>query len=168
MMKRIKTAVALLIFTCTLNAQTGLEEGKKLIVNENYGDARKVLSQYVTSEKEPVKQAEAYYWLGECDYRDLVEEQPAKAQTMAKEQYAKGIVLAKNSPHCQVGMGKLLLDAKNGKEALKVFESAVKDSRKKPYKEGHPEIYMLIGDSYLNCTQKNPEQAVSNYTRARD
>jgi tetratricopeptide (TPR) repeat protein len=62
----------------------------------------------------------------------------------------------------------LLLDAKNGKEALKTFDSAIRESRKKPYKEGHPDIYMLVGDAYLNSLYPNAEQAVANYSRARD
>lgn len=167
-MKKIQVFAALLLFACTLKAQSAIETAKGYIVNENYGKAREVLNQYVGTEKEPLKQAEAYYWLGECEYRDLLDDNRGKAFEKAREQYNKGLLIAKSSPHCQVGMGKLLLDAKNGKEALKMFDQAIKDSRKKPYKEGHPEIFMLIGDSYLNCTQKNPEQAVAYYTRARD
>lgn len=167
-MKKIQVFAALLLFVCTLKAQSPIETAKGYIVNENYGKAREVLNQYVGTEKDPLKQAEAYYWLGECEYRDLLDDNRGKAFEKAREQYNKGLLIAKSSPHCQVGMGKLLLDAKNGKEALKMFDQAIKDSRKKPYKEGHPEIFMLIGDSYLNCTQKNPELAVAYYTRARD
>jgi tetratricopeptide (TPR) repeat protein len=167
-MKKIQVLAALLLFAFTVKAQSPIETAKGLIVNENYGKAKEVLNQYIGTEKEPLKQAEAYYWLGESEYRDLIDDNQAKAFEKAREQYNKGITVAKSSPHCQVGMGKLLLDAKNGKEALKTFDQAIKDSRKKPYKEGHPEIFMLIGDSYLNCTQKNPDQSVSYYTRARD
>jgi tetratricopeptide (TPR) repeat protein len=167
-MKKIQVFAALLLFAFTLKAQSPIETAKGLIVNENYGKAKEVLTQYIGTEKEPLKQAEAYYWLGESEYRDLIDDNQAKAFEKAREQYNKGIAAAKSSPHCQVGMSKLLLDAKNGKEALKTFDQAIKDSRKKPFKEGHPEIFMLIGDSYLNCTQKNPDQAVSYYTRARD
>ncbi len=171
-MKRINVVLALLFLAFTMNAQ--IETAKGLITNENYAEARKVLNQYLTTEKDPLKQAEAYYWLGECDYTELVmdknssKEDKAKGMMLARDNYNKGLTIAKTSPHCQVGMGKLLLDAKNGKEALKIFESAVRDSRKKPYKEGHPEIYVLIGDAYLYSTNKNAEQAVANYSRARD
>lgn len=171
-MKRIKVVFALLLLAMTMKAQ--IEVAKGHIANENYGEAKKVLNQYLTAEKDPLKQAEAYYYLGECDYLDLVldknssKEDKAKGSNAAREQYAKGLAIAKSSPHCQVGMGKLLLDAQNGKEALKTFDSAIRDSKKKPYKEGHPDIYMLIGDSYLNSLNPNIEQAVANYTRARD
>jgi tetratricopeptide (TPR) repeat protein len=167
-MKKIQVFAALFLCIWTLQAQSPIATAKGLLVNENYGKAKEVLNQIIGAEKDPLKQAEAYYWLGECEYRDLIDDNQAKAFEKAREQYNKGIAVAKSSPHCQVGMGKLLLDAKNSKEALKVFDQAIKDSKKKPYKEGHPEIFMLIGDSYLNCTQKNPDFAVSNYTRARD
>jgi tetratricopeptide (TPR) repeat protein len=169
MMNRIKVVAALLFSACMVQAQTALDQAKNLITNENYGEAGKMLTQYISSEKDPMKQAEAYYWMGESMYRDLADEknmQPAFEKS--KEQFNKGIAIAKNSPHCLVGMGKLLLDAKNTKEALKTFDSAIKESRKKPFKEGTPEIFMLVGDAFLNSVNKNPEQAVAYYTRARD
>jgi tetratricopeptide (TPR) repeat protein len=169
MMNRIKVLVALLFLACMVQAQTALDQAKNLITNENYGEAGKVLTQYIASEKDPLKQAEAYYWIGESLYRDLADEKNMQpAFDKSKEQFNKGIAIAKNSPHCLVGMGKLLLDAKNTKEALKTFDSAIKESRKKPFKEGTPEIFMLVGDAFLNGVNKNPEQAVAYYTRARD
>jgi tetratricopeptide (TPR) repeat protein len=169
MMNRIKIVVALFFFALTIQAQTAIDQAKSLITNENYGEAGKVLSQYITSEKDPMKQAEAYYWIGEASYRDLADEKNMQpAFDKSKEQFNKGIAIAKNSPHCLVGMGKLLLDAKNSKEALKTFDNAIKESRKKPFKEGHPEIFMLVGDAFLNGVNKNAEQAVAYYTRARD
>ncbi len=173
-MKRFHVVAALLFLTLNIKAQSGIEQAKSLITNENYADARKSLTQYIGAEKDLLKQAEAYYWLGECDYQDVVldkQSTPAdvtKGLAAAREQYNKGIAIAKNSPHCLVGMGKLLLDAKNGKEALKTFDQAIRESRKKPYKEGHPEIFMLIGDAYLYATNPNAEQAVSNYNRAKE
>ena len=171
-MKRINVVCAFLFFALSLNAQT--EVAKSQIANENYGEAKKTLTQYLTTEKEPLKQAEAYFWLGQCEYLDVVvdknasKEEKAKGSSAAREQYNKGLAIAKSSPHCQVGMGKLLLDAQNGKEALKTFDSAIRDSKKKPYKEGHPEIFSLIGDAYLYSLNPNPEQAVAYYSRARD
>jgi tetratricopeptide (TPR) repeat protein len=168
MMNRIKVVVALLFFACIIQAQTAIDQAKNFITNENYDTAKKTLSQYINGEKDLLKQAEAYYWIGECEYRDNIDVNKALAFEKSKAQYNKGITIAKNSPHCLVGMGKLLLDAKNTKEALKTFDSAIKESRKKPYKEGTPEIFMLVGDAFLNCTNKNAEQAVAYYTRARD
>lgn len=167
-MKRIKIFAALLLFTWTLNAQTALDEAKKKIANENYTEAKSLLDKFIAEEKDPNRQAEAYFWLGECDYLNLIDDNPGQAIEKAREQYNKGLVLSKSNPQCQVGMGKLLLDKKNEKEALKTFDSAVRSSKMKKYKEGHPDVYMLIGDAYLNCTQKNIDQAVASYTRARD
>jgi tetratricopeptide (TPR) repeat protein len=167
-MKRIQILAALLLFACTLQAQTQLDAAKKLIVNENYGEARKALTGFISAEKEPARQAEAYYWLGETFYNELIDENAQEALAKSRAEYDKGLALDKKSPFCLVGMGKLLLDAKNGKEAVKTFDQAIRESKQKKFKEGHPDIYMLIGDAYSNCTQKNFDQAVSNYTRARE
>jgi tetratricopeptide (TPR) repeat protein len=167
-MKKIQIFAALLLFAWTMNAQTALDEAKKKIVNENYKEAKAMLETYIASEKETEKQAEAYYWIGESEYRNLIDENPQQALEKAREQFNKGLTIEKKSPHCLVGMGKLLLDKKNEKEALELFETAIRSSRGRPYREGHPDIYMLIGDAYLNSKQPNVEQAVSNYTRARD
>jgi tetratricopeptide (TPR) repeat protein len=167
-MKRIQIFAAMLLCAWTLNAQTALDEAKKKIVNENYTEAKGLLTKFIAGEKEPNKQAEAYFWLGECEYRNFIDDNPQQAMDKALEQYNKGLLLSKNNAQCQVGMGKLLLDRKNDKEALKTFDAAIRSSKAKPYKEGHPDILMLIGDAYLNCTRKNIEQAVANYTRARD
>lgn len=168
-MKKIQILAALLILACTVQAQTTkLDEAKKLIVNENYGDARKVLTDYIAAEKEPARQAEGYYWLGESYYSDLIAENAAQAMTQSRAQYDKGLAIDKSNPQCLVGMGKLLLDAKNGKEALKTFDQAIRSSRVKKFKEGHPDVMMLVGDAYMNCTQPNYEQAVAYYKRARE
>jgi lipopolysaccharide biosynthesis regulator YciM len=169
MMNRIKVVAALLFLASMVQAQTALDQAKNLITNENYGDAGTMLTQYISAEKDPLKQAEAYYWMGENSYRlEAAEKNMKAAFDKSKEQFNKGIAIAKNSPHCLVGMGKLLLDANNTKEALKTFDSAIKESRKKPFKEGTPEIFMLVGDAFLNGVNKNAEQAVAYYTRARD
>ena len=168
-MKKIQILAALLILACTVQAQTTkLDEAKKLIVNENYGDARKVLTDLIAAEKEPARQAEAYYWLGESYYSDLIAENAAQAMTKSRAEYDKGLALDKSCPPCLVGMGKLLLDAKNGKEALKTFDQAIRSSKAKKFKEGHPDVIMLVGDAFMNCTQPNYEQAVAYYTRARE
>ena len=168
-MKKIQILAALLILACTVQAQTTkLDEAKKLIVNENYGDARKMLTDFIAGEKEPARQAEAYYWLGESYYSDLIAENAAQAMTKSRAEYDKGLVLDKSNPQCLVGMGKLLLDAKNGKEALKTFDQAIRSSKVKKFKEGHPDVIMLVGDAFMNCTQPNYEQAVAYYTRAKD
>jgi tetratricopeptide (TPR) repeat protein len=167
-MKRIQILAALLLFACTIQAQTQLDEAKKLILNENYGDARKMLTTFISAEKEPARQAEAYYWLGESYYEELIDEKADEAKSKARTEYDKGLAVDKNSGACLVGMGKLLLDAKNGKEALKTFDQAIRASKAKKFREGHPDIYMYVGDAYMNCTQKNYDQAASNYAKARE
>jgi tetratricopeptide (TPR) repeat protein len=64
--------------------------------------------------------------------------------------------------------GKILLDNGKEDEALKLFESAIRLSRVKPYRDGNPNVFMLVGDAYLNCTKPYVEQAYSFYKRARD
>ena len=167
-MKKIQIFAALLLFAWTMNAQTALDEAKKKIVNENYSEAKTMLNAYIASEKETAKQAEAYYWIGESEYRNLIDGSPQQAYEKARDQYNKGLAIEKKSPHCLVGMGKLLLDKKNTKEATALFEDAIRNSRARPYREGHPEIYMLIGDAYLNSINPDVEKAVASYTRARD
>jgi hypothetical protein len=68
----------------------------------------------------------------------------------------------------KVEEGKYFLDNGNQKEALKVFDNAIRLSRAKPYKEGHPDIFMLVGDAFLNCPTANIEIAFAFYVRARD
>jgi tetratricopeptide (TPR) repeat protein len=171
-MKKILVA-AFILSAWALGAQT-LAEAKKMFYNGNYSAAKEALNKIIASEKDPAKQAEAYFWIGESDFYNLKDENPTKALETAREAYNKGIAVYKESPHCQVGMGKLLLAADNTKEALKTFDAAIRDSRGmrnangKKYKEGHPEVYMLIGDAYSNVKKPNFEQAVANYTRARD
>ena len=97
-MKKIQVFAALFLFAGVLKAQSPIETAKGYIVNENYGKAREVLNQYVGTEKEPLKQAEAYYWLGECEYRDLLDDNRGKAFEKAREQYNKGIAVAKKQP----------------------------------------------------------------------
>jgi tetratricopeptide (TPR) repeat protein len=68
----------------------------------------------------------------------------------------------------EIEEGKSLLDNGKEDEALKLFESAIRLSLAKPYREGHPHVYTLVGDAYLNCSKPNIEQAYSFYKRARD
>ena len=64
-----------------------------------------------------------------------------------------------------VNQGKLLLGT-DKKEAMKTFDNAVRNARTKLYKEGHPEIMVLIGDAYMNYGFGG--EADIFYTRARD
>ncbi|MBL7816596.1 MAG: hypothetical protein JNL70_16365 [Saprospiraceae bacterium] len=67
--------------------------------------------------------------------------------------------------------GKNILMSGNEKEALKTFDQAIRVSKAKPYREGSPEVYMLIGDIYLNAASRNKCYictAYNYYTRSRD
>lgn len=167
-MKGIQIFLALLMFVGVARAQSPIDIAKKQIINENYGEARKNLTAYIGSEKDLNKQAEAYYWLGDSYYKDLIDENATQAMQKARDEFNKGLVIAKSSPYCLVGMGKLLLDAKNPKEAMRTFDQAVRASKDRRFREGHPDIYALIGDAWLTSRQKNIDQAVASYTTACD
>lgn len=168
-MKQLFFLLTLTFFSWAVKAQTKLDDAKKLITNENYTGAKKMLEAFVAEGTGlPRDIGEAYYWLGETDYRNLIESNPAGAMAAARQQYEKGLTVVKDNPYSLVGMGKLLLDAKNTKEAAKTFDQAIRASRSRRYKEGNPDVYDLIGDSYLKGLNKDPEQAVANYTRSRD
>lgn len=67
--------------------------------------------------------------------------------------------------------GKNLLISGNVKEASNTFDQAIRASRAKPFREGSPEVYMLIGDIYLNAASNskcNICKANYYYTRSRD
>lgn len=67
--------------------------------------------------------------------------------------------------------GKNLLMSSNGKEAANTFDKAIRASKTKQFREGSPEVYMLIGDICLNATPKNNCNicmAIHYYTRSRD
>ncbi len=167
-MKQFIFLFTLAFISWTVQAQTKLDDAQKLITNENYNGAKKLLEDYIAEGKDITRLSEAYYMLGDVNYRNLIESNPAGAMTAAREQFERGLTQFKNNPYCLVGMGKLLLDAKNTKEAAKTFDQAIRSSRDRKWKEGNPDIYGLIGDAYLMGLNKDPEQAVANYTRARD
>jgi tetratricopeptide (TPR) repeat protein len=167
-MKGTNILFALLLISCTTFAQGSLDATKKALANTNFESARKLCNEFLSAEKDPKKQAEGYFWLGETFYQDTFDNTLANRMTQARDQYNKGLALDKNNAHCLVGMGKLLLDAKNSTEAEKTFEQAIRASKDRKYKTGHPEIYMLVGDAHLNSTQPNPGKAVGRYTSARD
>lgn len=67
--------------------------------------------------------------------------------------------------------GKNLVMSGNGKDAFKTFDQAIIASKTKQFREGNPDVYMLIGDIYLNATPKNNCNicdAYPYYIRSRD
>lgn len=158
-MKKIQLALALVLGAFALNAQNEVEEGKKwLLEKENPNKAREVLQAALT--KDP-KNGEAYYWVGETYYTE-------QKWAEAKAQYDKAATAEKNAWFGLAGQGKSFLDAGNMKDAQKMFEKAIRGSRTKAYKEGHPDMYALVGDAYLSCQKPNNQEAVAKFTSARD
>ena len=52
-----------------------------------------MLTAFIAGEKEPARQAEAYYWLGESYYSDLIAENAAQAMTKSRAEYNKGLAI---------------------------------------------------------------------------
>lgn len=158
-MKKFQLALALTLGSFALNAQNELEEGKKwLLEKENPNKAREVLQTALS--KDP-KNGEAYYWIGETFYAE-------QKWVEAKAQYDKAATAEKGAHFGLAGQGKALLDAGNLKDAQRLFEKAIKNSRTKGYKEGHPDMVALVGDAYLSCQKPNNQEAVAKFTSARD
>ncbi|MBL7816060.1 MAG: hypothetical protein JNL70_13670 [Saprospiraceae bacterium] len=167
-MQKLVILFSLCLFTFSIKGQERIEKAKNYIQVKHYKSACRVLTKYIKTEKDTQMIANAYYWLGETYYWQYIDKKPAVASQKAFEQYSKGLNTSKNNPLCLVGMGKLLLNQKNEKEALKTFDTAIRSSKSKNYKEGDPYTYMYIGDTYLNCLHPNLEQAMAYFSRARD
>ncbi len=159
-MKKILSLGAFFIMGASfLTAQT-IEEGKNYLNNDNLTKARETFEKVVAAKPQD---GEGYYWLGEAYYAEQSEHGSAKA----RENWSKGAALP-NGAKDEVGLGQLQLDAKQDKEAQKTFDSAIRHSRGKGYREGHPDVYMEIGKAYLNGKNVNATEAIDNFTRARD
>jgi hypothetical protein len=65
-----------------------------------------------------------------------------------------------------VESGKAFLNNQNRKEAQKMFDKAIRQSKTKKYREGHPDVFMLIGDAYLTCNSPNLTMAYFTFRRA--
>ena len=65
-----------------------------------------------------------------------------------------------------VDIGKNFLNEGKPKEAQKMFDWAIRRSKTKKYREGHPDTFILIGDAYLTCNSPNPDKAFLIYYAA--
>jgi hypothetical protein len=65
-----------------------------------------------------------------------------------------------------VEIGKAFLNNQNRKEAQKMFDNAIRRSKTKQYKEGHPKTFILIGEAYLTCNSPNIEAAFQIFSSA--
>ena len=65
-----------------------------------------------------------------------------------------------------VEKAKAFLNEGNLKEAYKMFDTAIRQSKTKQYKEGHPDAFTLIGDAYLTCSAPDIKMAFNVYKSA--
>lgn len=163
-------AVALFSFTFataqSVKTVPQIESAKNKIVNEDYAGARKDLTTFIGATQDADEKAQATYWLGEAGYKEKVEEQKVEAIKAFSDAAAQAVLVAKANPFTLAAQGKMQLLTKKPAEALKSFEQAIGKSKQKPYKEGHPEIAILIGNAYMDV--ENYELATAWFGRARD
>jgi tetratricopeptide (TPR) repeat protein len=160
-MKKIQLLAAFFLVALSVKAQT-IQEGVTALENENFGKAREIFNKIITATP---TSGDAYFYLGESYYLDV--DFPGRSEK-AKEYFTKGLTVDEKNAYCHVGLGKLFLDAGNTKESEKSFERAIKKARTKVYKEGHPDIFVLIGQAYAESSKPNLTEAINNFTRACD
>ena len=145
--------LALLMATVVAGAQTKLQEGMTHLENENYGPARAAFREAIAVAP---KSGAAYFYLGEAHYAE-------ENYDSASVYYQRGLEADNRCDVCQTGIGKTLLDQKKTDEARKAFEMATRYTRSKD-----PKTFSAIGAAYLGARNPNPEEAVLNFTKARD
>lgn len=141
----------LLISILNLNSQT-LEEGIKLLENENYNTALQVFSKLnATDPKNPLYP----YYIGEVHYA-------LENYNAAETSYNAGLSISSKCDECKIGLGKLFLDKGNNAEARKQFETALKGNSK------NHRIIAMVGDAWLYGKNAYPAEAIEYLTKARD
>jgi len=151
-MKKLVFVYVLGFLATTAMAQSSLQEGIKMLENENYKGA---LDQFNTIAKADPKNADIYYYIGEVSY---LQDNAAEAE----KAYRKGLSINSNCAKCKIGIGKLLLDQGKTEEAQENFDSAIRLDKK------NAEIYALVGDAYLNSKHPDANKAVTYLGNARD
>ncbi len=150
-MRRIFFLALLLPLAQLAFAQT-LQDGISALENENLAAARKIFN---TLSANPKEAGAAYYYLGESYNAE------EKADS-AKIAYSKGIAADPKSGFSLVSSGRLLQDAGNAVEALKVFEKATKAAKK------DASLPYLVGMAYTNSKNKNLDQAINFLSKSTD
>ncbi len=158
-LKKISFA-AFAIFTATSAfGQNSIEDGKVWLTEKE--DTAKAIAIFKTVAAANPKDGQAAFWLGQVAY--------AQGNSgEAKTQYDKAALSETNAHLGLLGQGKLALDAKDTKNAEKLFERAKSRSKTKAYKEGHPDVAMLVGEAFLKGKNVDTKKALENYIRARD
>jgi tetratricopeptide (TPR) repeat protein len=151
-MKKLIFAFFTVYASCVTIAQPSLQEGIKMLDNENYKGA---LDQFNGIAKSDPKNGAIYYYIGEVSY---LQDNAAEAE----KAYKKGLSINSNCPECKVGLGKLLLDQGNQTGAQENFESAMRVDKK------NPEMYFMVGDAYLISKHPDANKAVTYLGNARD
>lgn len=152
MKKGIKVIVFLTtIIANTLSAQT-IADGLRLMENENYTEAQKVLEAVIA--KEP-KNALPWYYLGELKY--ILEDYKS-----AEEAYNKGLLVSNKCNECSIGLAKLKLDKGMDVEAIKLLDGLAKSNKK------NAPFLALIGDAFLYSKKPIASKAIEYLTKSRD
>jgi lipopolysaccharide biosynthesis regulator YciM len=170
-MKKVQILAVACVSALSLNAQTAslssTRECEKMINNEDFGGARKCLEAIIT--KEPTN-SDAYFWMGESFYRDSTSEKAKENVAKATDYYNKGVAANPDfNWRAQIGVIKTMIDGKQNQQVIsKAIDKAVRASRKRPYKEGHPDAYYLLADAYLYSKNPNVAEGIANAKRAKD
>jgi tetratricopeptide (TPR) repeat protein len=170
-MKKVQILAVACLASLSLNVQAQVlsssKECEKLINNEDFGGARKCLDAIIA--KEPTN-SDAYFWMGESYYRDSTSENAKGNMAKAADFYNKGVGANPDyNWRSQIGVVKMMIQEKQNQQLIsKAIDKAVRASRKKPYKEGHPDAYYLLVDAYLYGKNTNFTEGVANAKRARE
>ncbi len=151
MKKLVFVNVIALIATVAM-AQPSLQDGIKMLDNENYKGA---LDQFNAIAKSDPRNGTIYYYIGEVSY---LQDDNAEAE----KAYKKGLTINSSCAECKVGLGKILLDQGKTEDAEDYFASAMRLDKK------NPEIYALVGDAYLMSDHPDAEKAAKYLGNARD
>jgi tetratricopeptide (TPR) repeat protein len=138
-MKKLLLVCVLAVMAIAAIAQPSLQEGIRMLENENYKGA---LDQFNAIAKADPKNGSIYYYIGEVSY---VQENAVEAE----KAYKKGLSINSGCAECKVGIGKVLLDQGKKDEAKENFDAAMRLDKK------NAEIYFLVGNAYLSS--KNPD-----------
>src|SRR6188472_556766 len=151
-MKKLLFVCILAVMAGTAFAQPSLQEGIRMLENENYKGA---LDQFNAIAKNDPKNGTIYYYIGEVSYlQDNIAE--------AEKAYKKGLTINSSCAECKVGLGKILLDQGNLDEAKENFDAAMRLDKK------NSEVYFLVGDAYLNSKHPDATKAAQYLGDARN
>lgn len=151
-MKKLLLVCVLAVMALVAFAQPSLQEGIRMLENENYKGA---LDQFTAIAKADPKNGTIYYYIGEVSYlQDNAVE--------AEKAYKKGLSINSSCSECKVGIGKILLDQGKTEEGKENLDAAMRIDKK------NPEIYFLVGNAYLNSKHPDAQKAAQYFGDARN